>query len=71
MILVYNVLVYYIVIVSNVVGKMVVLYLGRIFVDLIFLLILEVNDGWGKWKYLFVWFFFFLLMLINDLLMNY
>lgn len=47
MILVYNVLVYYIVIVSNVVGKMVVLYLGRIFVDLIFLLILEVNDGWG------------------------
>lgn len=70
MILVYNVLVYYIVIVSNVVGKMVVLYLGRIFVDLIFLLILEVNDGWGKWKCLFG-FFFFLLMLINDLLMNY
>lgn len=68
--LVHNASVYYTVIASNAVGKMAVSYSGRILVDLTPPLIPEVNDGRGKRKYLFVWVFFLLLMLINDLLMN-
>lgn len=67
--LVHNASVYYTVIASNAVGKMAVSYSGRILVDLTPPLIPEVNDGRGKRKCLFG-FFFLLLMLINDLLMN-